>query len=147
MRGRKPNPLKIHPGQRAADQPPAKAPTCPKILQGEARREWRRITRLLLDRGTIAELDRTALAVYCTAWQEWQHAQAEITKTGHVVKSPSGYPILSPWRSVAKSAADEMHRKLAEFGLSPAARARGLAPKPKQIEHKNPWDGLLAHAN
>src|SRR5262245_49824954 len=59
MRGRKPSLMKIHKPKPALDAP-AKAPRCPAILKGEARREWRRLVPLLLERGTIAEQDRAA---------------------------------------------------------------------------------------
>jgi P27 family predicted phage terminase small subunit len=90
-------------------------------LNAEAIAEWRRVTPLLANVGT---LDRTALALYCAAWARWTKAEAEIATTGEVVKSPSGFPIQNPWRTVANQAYKQLHAMLREFGLSPTARAR-----------------------
>lgn len=145
MRGRKPKPtaLKL---AKAADtpQPECRVPECPDELQGEARREWDRVTALLAEVAIVTELDRAAIAVYCTAWARWLHAEQQIPSTGgEVVSSPNGFPVLNPWRSVANGASREMHAKLAELGLSPAARAR-LIVKDRPKDAPNPWEGLLA---
>lgn len=148
MRGRKPG-MKALRMPTAADtskghpRPETKTPTIPKGLTKAAADEWKRVTRLLKTLGLVAELDRAALAVYCEAWATWQHAQAEIAKTGHVVKSPSGFPIINPWVSVANGAHKQMQSLLSEFGLSPAARSRIVVVEQPQ-QSTNRWEGLLA---
>jgi phage terminase small subunit len=41
-----------------------------------------------------------------------------------MMKSPSGYPIQSPYVSIASKQAELMIRIAAEFGFTPASRAR-----------------------
>jgi P27 family predicted phage terminase small subunit len=115
------------------------------MLTGAALEEWHRITPLLNELGLLTKLDRSALAIYCQATARWQKAEAEVASTSEVVKSPSGFPIQNPWLSIANAAAKQIDAKLAEFGLSPSARGRLFAARPKKEETKNPWDGLLAN--
>ena len=140
MRGRKPVPtqLKIlhgNPGHRPLNlrepKPKRAVPPCPKELDTEARREWRRITRELKAVGLISRLDRAALASYCAAWSRFLSAQTELAKSGPVVKSPSGFPILNPYLSVLNAAVKQLNALLAELGLSPAARTRIRAEPPE----------------
>ena len=48
-------------------QPGGRA-TCPKQLDTEARREWRRVAPELERMGLSTTLDRAALAAYCACW-------------------------------------------------------------------------------
>lgn len=150
MRGRKPGlkSLRMPVGDKgkAHPRPEIKIPSCPEGLTPAARGEWKRVTKLLKELGLVAELDRTALAVYCQAWATWLEAQAEIAKTGKVVKSPSGFPILNPWLSVANAAYKQMQQLLSEFGFSPAARSRIIVAEHPEIGKTNQWEGLLADA-
>jgi len=45
----------------------------------------------------LTNLDRAALAAYCGAYALWAEATEAIQKYGSMVKSPSGYPIQSPY--------------------------------------------------
>lgn len=151
MRGRKPglNALRMptSPNAKAHPQPETKIPPCPEGLSDTARDEWHRITKLLKKLGLVTELDRVALAMYCQAWATWVEAQAEIAKTGKVVKSPSGYPILNPWLSVANAAYKQMQTLLSEFGFSPAARSRIIVADKPPVTQNDQWKGLLADAS
>jgi P27 family predicted phage terminase small subunit len=44
------------------------------------------------------------------------------------VKSPSGYPVQSPYVSIANRQTEIMMRIASEFGLTPASRSRISAP-------------------
>lgn len=132
-KGRKPTPLEVkrllgNPGKRPlpapGPRPPTKRPRCPKHLEGEARREYRRLAKLLEGLGLVSELDRAALAAYATAWARWIEAEQALKAEGPVVKAPSGYPVQNPWLPVANRAIAQVVKLLAEFGLTPAARAR-----------------------
>lgn len=51
------------------------------------------------------------------------------------MKTPSGHVQQNPWLQVANKALEQMHKLLAEFGLTPASRSRvaampSLTPKP-----------------
>ena len=148
MRGRKPTPthLKLirgNPGRRPVSmdefRPDAKTPPCPRHVKGEARKEWRRITGLLNDCQMIAEVDRGALAMLCTAWGRYVSAEEMIERAneqapgsyGLFVKSPNGMAIQSPWLSVSNRAMEMYRTWCAEFGITPAQRVR-VAPQTTQ---------------
>jgi P27 family predicted phage terminase small subunit len=60
-------------------------------------------------------------------------AMEQIQKYGTMVKSPTGYPIQSPYLSIANRQAELMMRVASEFGLTPASRSRISAPPPDQM--------------
>lgn len=115
MNGRPPKPL---PTQNPA------IPPCPSQLKGEARKEWRRVTRELLAAGVLMRCDMATLSLYCVAWARWKHAEAEVAKLGEVVKTKSGNVIQNPWLGVANTAAKQCHRFAVEFGLTPSSRRK-----------------------
>jgi hypothetical protein len=54
----------------------------------------------------------------------WAEATEAIQKFGVMIKSPSGYPVQSPYVSVANRQAEIMMRIASEFGFTPASRSR-----------------------
>ena len=143
MRGRKPKPthLKLitgNPGRRPIRmdefRPTAKIPPCPRHLQGEARKEWLRVSRLLFEHCMVAEVDRGALAMLCTLWGRYVVAEEMIEKAreaapasaGLFVKSPNGFPIQSPWLAVSNRSIEQYKAMCNEFGLTPASRVRAV---------------------
>jgi P27 family predicted phage terminase small subunit len=72
--------------------------------------------------GLLTNLDRAALAAYCGAYALWAEATEAIQKYGTMIKSPSGYPVQSPYVAVANRQADIMMRIVSEFGFTPASR-------------------------
>ena len=131
MRGRLPKPAGMSTRRpKRTDGPPVRLPACPPHLQGEARKEWRRIGRKLLACGLLTEIDGAALALYCQAWARWIEAEANLVRYGTVIKAPSGYPIASPYLSIANKAMDQMARLLVEFGMSPSSRSRVVVAPP-----------------
>ena len=135
MKGRKPKPPGMSTRRPRAMQTPgsAKLRACPPHLQGEARKEWFRLGRKLVTWRLVTEIDQGALALYCTAWARWVEAEANLAKYGTVIKSPSGYPVQSPYLAIANKAMEQMARLLVEFGMSPSARSRvrQAAPEPE----------------
>lgn len=49
-----------------------------------------------------------------------------------MVKSPSGYPIQSPYVAIANRQTELMLRISSEFGFTPASRGRIAAPRPSE---------------
>jgi P27 family predicted phage terminase small subunit len=76
----------------------------------------------------LTNLDRAALAAYCGAYSLWAEATEAIQKYGAMVKSPSGYPIQSPYVSIANRQVEIMMRIASEFGFTPASRSRISTP-------------------
>lgn len=69
-RGRKPTPTAIkelegNPGKRPLNtkepKPVKKAPSCPKWLEPEAKKEWRRLAKQMEQIGILTEVDMAAI--------------------------------------------------------------------------------------
>ena len=139
MRGRKPTPTYLkevngNPGKRPlntrAPRPDIRAPSCPRELSPAAKKEWRRLARQLMTLRLMTDLDRAILAAYCQAFALWVEAVAALRKYGTMVKSPSGFPMQSPYVAVANKQAELMIRIAAEFGFTPSSRSRIAVPPP-----------------
>ena len=137
MRGRKPKPtvLKLldgNPGKRPLNDrepmAPQGVPEPPKWLDDVARAEWSCITKLLDGMGILSLADHTAVEAYCTLYGRWVQAEAQVRKSGTVVKSPNGYPMLSPYLIVANHALEQMRKLQVELGLTPSSRSRIRLP-------------------
>jgi len=137
MRGRRPKPTRIkalsgNPGKRPFNphepRPEPALPDCPAVLSPLARLEWERLSAELSKLNLVTHLDRGALATYCAAYALWAEAMEQIQKYGTIVKSPTGYPIQSPYLAIANRQAEIMIRVASEFGFTPASRSRISAP-------------------
>ena len=137
MRGRRPKPTRMkvltgNPGKRPLNvdepRPEPAVPECPPELGPVARQEWDRLAGELGSLKILTVLDRAALAAYCNAYGLWAESIEAIQKYGTMVKSPSGYPIQSPYVSIANRQAEIMMRIASEFGFTPASRSRISAP-------------------
>jgi P27 family predicted phage terminase small subunit len=140
MRGRRPKPTRLkvltgNPGKRPLNtgepRPDPSIPECPVELGAVAKREWDRLVGVAALR-ILTNLDRAALAAYCGAYALWAEATEAIQKYGAMVKSPSGYPVQSPYVSIANRQAEIMMRIASEFGFTPASRSRISTPAPDE---------------
>ena len=106
QRGRKPKPtaLKVlegNPGGRPLNvnepKPVKKAPRCPSWLEDEAKKEWKRMGKVLEQLGLLTEMDMAAFAGYCQAYARWKEAEEFITQHGTIINySNAGfYQVLS----------------------------------------------------
>jgi P27 family predicted phage terminase small subunit len=141
MRGRRPKPTRLkvltgnpgkHPLNINEPHPEAAMPDCPPELGPVAKQEWDRLGAQLGSLRMITHLDRAALASYCAAYALWAEATQAIQTYGAMVKSPSGYPVQSPYVSIANRQTELMMRIASEFGLTPASRSRISAPPATQ---------------
>ena len=135
-RGRKPTPTAIkelegNPGKRPLNKnepkPTEKAPPCPKWLEPEAKKEWRRLAKKMEQLGVLTEVDMAAFAGYCQAYARWKEAEEFITQHGSILRTKSGYVQPVPQVSIAQTYLKIMNRFAEQFGLTPAARSRIIA--------------------
>ena len=126
-----------NPGKRPLNirepRPEQALPDCPPELSPTAQREWARLIAELAKLGLITNLDRGALATYCGAYAMWAESMEQIQKYGTMVKSPTGFPMQSPYLAIANRQAEIMMRIASEFGFTPASRSRISAPPPDQL--------------
>jgi len=113
-------------------QPQEKLPNCPRHLDGEAQKEWRRTGKLLKELGLISELDRSVFAAHCAAWAQWVEATQKLAEMGMVFRRPDGMPAINPWKRIADEASATLLKTGTLLGLSPSARASLRVPKKEQ---------------
>jgi len=112
-------------------EPPERMPSCPRHLDKEARKEWRRTAKILKQIGLLTELDRAVLTGYCQSWSEYVSATLEAQRMGSVYKKSDGTPGINPYVRLAREAYDRMMKAAVLLGLSPSSRAGLKVEKPK----------------
>lgn len=123
-------------------------PKCPKWLSDDAKKEWRRVAKVLFECGLLTEADQTALAAYCESYALWKQAQ-ELIKTEGITYE---YTNKSGATNIVKHPAVEISLKsmlvikqfCSEFGLTPSSRGRINLPA-KQDE-EDPFEEFLRRA-
>lgn len=150
-RGRKPKAtnLKVlegNPGKRPLNKnepkPKEKLPPCPKWLEPEAKKEWRRMGKKLLELGVISEIDGAAFAGYCQAYARWIEAEQFMSVHGTIFKTPKGYIQQVPQVSIARQYLKAMKEFCSEFGLTPSSRTRIVTNDTKE-EAEDPMEAML----
>ena len=140
-RGRKPTPTELkklegNPGKRKLNEkepkPVKKAPPCPKWLEPEAKKEWRRLAKQMESIGILTDVDMAAFASYCQAYARWKAAEEVLTERGTVMRTPSGYLQQVPHVSIAQTYNKIMTKLASEFGLTPSSRSRIIAGDGRQ---------------
>jgi len=109
-----------------------KVPRPPAYLLGAARKEWFSIAPLLHEAGLLTKLDTRALEGYCVNYGCWVEAEEEIRRTGAVIRSLKGVPMLSPFVRVAREAYQAWSKACLEFGMTPSSRSRVSVTKPEK---------------
>src|SRR3954447_22346129 len=133
----------------AAQVDPLSDLECPKELPPLAVEEWNRIVGELTVLGVVSRFDRGPLAIYCGAYAAWAEAFEAMQKYGMMIKSPTGYPVQSPYMAIMNRQAEIMLRIASEFGFTPASRSRNfsytksqsmllLEPEPPQSPPERP---------
>ena len=111
---------------------PEKLPAPPDFLCREAKREWKQLGPILLERRVLTEADLSAFTVLCQACGRWQQAERELAKKGSLITTPNGHKVLSPYLIIANQGLKQMKLWLAEFGLTPTSRTRIIASPPSE---------------
>jgi P27 family predicted phage terminase small subunit len=133
---------------RASPRTLKAVPKAPKTLEAAARKHWDAVAKLLNESGHGSALDVEAMSFYLTIWTRWRKAEYMLGQPpaavpgeeggGEVITTVNGYRQLNPWYTVAKETLRELKGYLAEFGLSPKARAKLLLPEAEESGGK--WE-------
>jgi P27 family predicted phage terminase small subunit len=129
---------------------PPDPPEPPEFLSAAERAEWERVAPELWRLGVLTELDISTFAVYCWAAATWATAVKALNEVaardpvmhGLLVKGADG-PTTNPLIRVARQASETMLEVAAQFGMTPAARARISAGWPAGPPGPSKFDGLL----
>ncbi|MCP4304731.1 MAG: phage terminase small subunit P27 family [bacterium] len=148
--GPKPLPSNVHllrgnPSKKTADRlmdsvaPEVELPVAPEHLLPAAVLEWERIGAELVALGLVSLIDRAALALYCQAWARWVEAETKLRELGEeglTDVTPNGFRQMGVWLQISNRAADQVHKYLCEFGMSPSSRSR-VTPSPQMDLFEN----------
>lgn len=118
-------------------RPEVGAPDMPQWLTREAKKAWRRMLPELLRYNLVSVLDRDMLAMLCQSIGRMELLERAITAKmsalaadGHdaagalVGSTQTGYEMQSVHYQILSKEQEKLVKLLAEFGLSPAQRAR-----------------------
>jgi len=123
----------LQPADRAGEPQPEDALYIPPPREladrPHAQEFWEVHLPLLVKNRMITEVDMTAFAAACLAYEAWIQAEEQLSKPadqggGQIVKTQNGYPVQSPWVSIAAGRRKEFLEYLREFGLTPSSRTR-----------------------
>ena len=101
----------------------------PSFLDATAKREWKRISKLLGDR--LSEIDQAVLVAYASAWSQFVRAEKVLQEQGEVVefKTKAGsWKIPHPSVKLRSDAAARLLKTSKLLGLSSSTKR---VPKPK----------------
>jgi P27 family predicted phage terminase small subunit len=123
---------------------PIGKPTCPAWLTDkDARKEFRRVAKLLAEMRLVGAADSNMLARYCTAWVRWRRVvQTLMSNPGAefaTYKDEQGKIKsiqVSALHSIARSLAEELSRYEGSCGMSPSARSRIEVQMPPAAEQQ-----------
>jgi P27 family predicted phage terminase small subunit len=135
--GRKPVPRRIREiegnksHRKLRNEPKAKGnPTFPSHLTADHAALWDD-TLDALPAGVITAADASMLELFVCSWEAFRASTRLILRTGLLIQTPEG-PRLNPLLRARAQAAHTMKGSASELGLSPASRARLLAPKKQE---------------
>lgn len=111
--------------QLGANGGPPLEPDMPDWLDDEAQAEWHRVVAEMADLGWLARADRVQLTNHCVAWSRAREAERQLTESATLlVKTATGYVMPNPLIYVAQGYWKHLLSIDAEFGMTPASRAR-----------------------
>ncbi|MBN1044902.1 phage terminase small subunit P27 family [Clostridium botulinum] len=103
----------------------AKKISCPSWLDVEAKKEWKRILKLLEnEKKNFTPKDLKALEGYVVSYSKWKRCEQIIDEKGFTFTTPNGYEQQRPEVSIGNKAQQEMRSWMKELGLTEASRAR-----------------------
>lgn len=130
--------LEGNPGRRPLNKrepkPRVTTPACPAWLQGEGRKEYRRVAKMLTTLRVMTEADRTALAAYAREYALWREADEYAERNGQLEIGEKGNAYMSPMVGIANMHFKNMLKLMSEFGLTPSSRTRIVAQPEEQRE-------------
>jgi P27 family predicted phage terminase small subunit len=99
-------------------------PQAPEDLNIEAKKIWNSVCHELKNNGILANVDLELVEAYCAELSQYKEAVRQIKKTSPLIKSPSGYAMVSPWQTIRKQSLKAAMDLGQLFGVTPSARTR-----------------------
>lgn len=101
----------------------SKAPSAPGWLSQDAKREWKRVVPILVDRRILTTADLGSLENYCTAIGQIREMERQLQRDGHVINTDKGLK-RHPAVGIQSDAMTRARLLAAELGLTPVSRSR-----------------------
>jgi P27 family predicted phage terminase small subunit len=122
----------------------ADVPRMPSYLSKDARREWKRLLPLLIERGSLTAGDAQGLSLHCETFARWVKCQKQINEEGLMqtvtVLDKHGDKVTRtkphPCLKIAQDCERALRVSLASMGLTPQSREKIIPAKP--VEEKQP---------
>ena len=116
---------------------PPSAPKMPSGMCSQAKREWKRIVPLLLDLGTLTQVDGVALHMYCEAYATYIEVTKLIRAEGLTyVADGAGSSNMKrphPALTIQNEAERKMRSFMEAFGMSAGSRSRIKVDRPSNV--------------
>lgn len=157
QRGRPPKPTKIkaaegNPGHRPlnrgdlAEAP--KRPPCPAWLDQDARKEWFRMTKILMDRRLLRPDDQALLAAWCQETSDLALARKQLAELGAgrllmKGRTKGDPPRLNPLLRVIREKTETIIQLASRFGFSPVDRSRIVFDDGSTLSREDPLEAIL----
>lgn len=125
---------------------PAGRPRMPKHLCSVAADKWRELVRLLAKRGTLTQVDSSALEIFCETFARWRGLCDEIRERGAMVDvtvlDSSGVAhtkrVQNPAAKLAVQLENSMRAMLKEFSATPASREKAKPAAKEPTKDQTP---------
>lgn len=91
---------------------------CPRWLDDDAKKEWRRLSGLLIQDGLLTEKTYNSFAAYCQEWSRYQKQQEMINEKGVFMMTKRGEVREAPFVAIAYKALRAMHKSAEDLGLA-----------------------------
>ncbi|BDR08231.1 phage terminase small subunit P27 family [Comamonas thiooxydans] len=150
--GRRPKPtakklLAGNPGKRALNQAEPDFELvlnidCPDWMGDNGRMLWEAVAPQLCKERILAATDIQNLEVYCSAYDQFRMAQADIARNGVTVSGAMGGVIKNPAATALKEATAMMASYGGMLGLDPSSRQRMMGTGKKK-QSDNPFAGVI----
>jgi P27 family predicted phage terminase small subunit len=130
------NPSRVPIGPEPEPRISADVPSPPEHMSPDAVVEWHKIAPELHRIGLLTEADVTAFAGWCEVAARWIKAERDLRGQPYTVSTDEGGTKINPLVSVANMALRDMMHGAAQFGMTPAGRARlnaGITRPPKKF--------------
>jgi P27 family predicted phage terminase small subunit len=115
--------------------------SCPKFLEGEAKKLWRQLSKELEAKGLSAKVFRPMLEGLCYWYGEWRRLIAEVKINDTFFCEKSGYEGPRPQVTMSQKAFQNYRLACQEFGLTPASNGKVTVPKSKKQSLKEKLTG------
>jgi P27 family predicted phage terminase small subunit len=116
-----------------------KATPAPSWMAADAKKEWRRVVPILVDRRILTEADLGSLENYCVAVGAVREMERTLQAEGRVIDTEHGLR-KHPAAAVQADAMTRARLLAAELGLTPVSRSRPAIRNDENDGEPNPLD-------